>query len=395
MATLTPSAAESLRATLADLADDIIAAIPAEVPDYSRAMEGRFARGVRFGVEVALSRFVDVLAGEPPDPGPRDTYVQLGAGEYRAGRSLDALLAAYRVGARVAWRGFVEAGTKAGFAPDQLYDLGEAIFAYIDAISAESAAGFAEAQSEAAGESQRRRRALLRLLAQQPPAAEETVRAAAQSAGWTLPRLVAAVVAAESETPSEDVDAIAARLARRIGPGTLGAAVGTLAVVLLPDPEGPGRRKALESALAGEPASLGPAVPWQEAAASLRRAAAAYRLSVQGRLSQSGQSLVVADEHLPALLLAAEPALAAELVRSRLAPLDGLAAGPRERLAATLRAWLDRPGQVQAVAAALDVHPQTVRYRLKQLRELFGARLDDPEARFELALALRAADGVR
>ena len=103
----------------------------------------------------------------------------------------------------------------------------------------------------------------------------------------------------------------------------------------------------------------------------------------------------MADEHLPALLLAAEPALAADLARSRLAPLDSLAAGPRERLVATLRAWLDRPGQVQAVAAALDVHPQTVRYRLKQLRELFGTRLEDPEARFELSLALRAADGVR
>jgi DNA-binding PucR family transcriptional regulator len=30
-----------------------------------------------------------------------------------------------------------------------------------------------------------------------------------------------------------------------------------------------------------------------------------------------------------------------------------------------------------------------VRYRLRQLRELFGARLEDPEARFELSLALR------
>jgi DNA-binding PucR family transcriptional regulator len=87
--------------------------------------------------------------------------------------------------------------------------------------------------------------------------------------------------------------------------------------------------------------------------------------------------------------------LAAELARSRLAPLDALGPGPRERLAATLRAWLDRPGQVQAVAATLSVHPQTVRYRLKQLRELFGSRLEDPEARFELALALRAADAVR
>ena len=404
-ATLPPTGADALRATLPDLANDIIAAIAADVPGYARAMEGRFGQVVRFGVEVALNRFVDLLGGDPPDDsGPRDTYLRLGAGEYRAGRSLDALLKAYRVGARLAWRRFVEAGTRAGFPPDALYDLGEAIFAYIDEISAESAAGFAEAQSEAAGESQRRRRDLLRLLVQEPPAAEESVRTAAQSASWALPRLVAAVVAGEAEEPerADEVDAIAARLARRLGPGAVGAAVGEFAVVMMPDPDGPGRRKALDSALAGEIAALGPAVPWSEAAMSMRRAASAYRLAARGRLgaaSPAGQfgapTLVVADEHLPALLLAAEPALAADLARSRLAPLDTLAAGPRERLAATLRAWLDRPGQVQAVAAALDVHPQTVRYRLKQLRELFGSRLEDPEARFELSLALRAADGVR
>src|SRR3954469_25094387 len=192
---------DPLRAALPDLADDIIAAIATEVPDYSRAMEGRFARGVRFGVEVALSRFVDVLAGEKVEAGPRDTYVQLGAGEYRAGRSLDALLAAYRVGARLAWRRFVEAGTTAGLKPEQLYDLGEAIFAYIDEISAESADGYAEAQSEAAGESQRRRQELLRLLVQDTPPPPEAARPAARAAGWALPRLVAAVVAAEADQP--------------------------------------------------------------------------------------------------------------------------------------------------------------------------------------------------
>ncbi|MDX6703089.1 MAG: hypothetical protein QOF26_3315, partial [Baekduia sp.] len=53
------------------------------------------------------------------------------------------------------------------------------------------------------------------------------------------------------------------------------------------------------------------------------------------------------------------------------------------------RAWLDEPGQVSRVAERLGVHPQTVRYRMAQLRDLFGERLDDPEARFELALALR------
>ena len=119
---------------------------------------------------------------------------------------------------------------------------------------------------------------------------------------------------------------------------------------------------------------------------SLRRAAAAFRLAAGGGIDGP---LVVAEEHLATLLLAADRGLAADLAASRLAPLATLADGPRARLTETLRAWLDRPGQVQAVAAELGVHPQTVRYRVRQLRELFGTRLEDPEARFELSLALR------
>src|SRR4051812_316707 len=289
MATLIPPAADALRATLPDLADEIIAAIGAEVSDYARAMEGRFGRGVRLGVEIALRRFVDELAGEPPEASG-DTYVRLGAGEYRAGRTLNALLGAYRVGARVAWRGFGSAGTRAGFSPETLYALGDALFAYIDEISAESVAGFAEAQFQAAGESQRRRRALLRLLVQEPPASEEALRSAAQAAGWPLPRTLAALVTGEGEEP-EAADATAARLARRLGPGAIGADVGGTAVVMMPDPEGPGRRKTLEAAVGDGLAALGPAVAWPEAATSLRRAAAAYRLG-----HPADRTVVVAEE---------------------------------------------------------------------------------------------------
>ena len=85
----------------------------------------------------------------------------------------------------------------------------------------------------------------------------------------------------------------------------------------------------------------------------------------------------------------------ADLAARVLAPLQELRPKSAARLRETLRAWLDHPGQVQAVAERLHVHPQTVRYRLKQLRELFGARLEDPDSRFELSLALRAADAVR
>jgi DNA-binding PucR family transcriptional regulator len=36
------------------------------------------------------------------------------------------------------------------------------------------------------------------------------------------------------------------------------------------------------------------------------------------------------------------------------------------------------------------VHPQTIRYRVRRLEELFGDRLYDPDTRLELELALRA-----
>jgi hypothetical protein len=382
-AAVPPETADVLRPVLSGLADETIEAIAAEVPDYARAMEGEFGQAVRRGVEIAFQRFLDLVLDPRADVrSARAAYVDLGRGEYHAGRSLDALLAAYRVGARLAWRRFVETGREAGLAPEVLYDLGEAIFAYIDEISAESADGYAQEQSAAAGETQRRRQRLVRVLAEDPPASEEAIRTAAAAAGWTLPRRVAALVLDGAEGEAEDaLDAAAAALARRIGADAVGAADGARICVFVPDPAAPARKRGLQAALDGRRAALGPGVPWPRAATSLRRAASALALPHDG--------LIVAEEHLARLLLAADPALGAELAAARLAPLETLNAGQREKMETTLRAWLDRPGQVQAVAAALDVHPQTVRYRMTRLRELFGERLEDPEARFELGLALR------
>src|SRR5918995_2537958 len=242
-----PEAAGVLRPVLPGLADETIEAIAREVPDYARAMEGDFGQVVRLGVEVAFNRFVDLLASPEPQPGDSaGTYIELGRGEFHAGRSLDALLAAYRVGARLAWRRFVEAGVAGGLSAEAIYDLGEAIFAYIDELSAESAEGYAEEQTAAAGESERRRRRLVRVLAEDPPAGQEAVRTAAAAAAWTLPRAgVAALVAASSGdgAPGEaPLDSIAARLARRLGEGPTGPEALGAAVVFIPDPDAPGRR---------------------------------------------------------------------------------------------------------------------------------------------------------
>src|SRR5215216_2817260 len=389
-----PEAADVLRPVLPGLANEMIAAIAREVPGYARAMEGEFGQDVRLGVEVALNRFVDLLADPEPDAaGSRRTYVDLGRGEFQAGRSLDALLAAYRVGARLAWRRFVDAGVAGGLSPNAIYALGEAIFAYIDELSAESAEGYAEEQTAAAGESERRRRRLVRLLAQDPPPGNEALRTAAAALPWALPRGgLAALVAATADdgAPGEALlDSIATRLARRLGEGAIGAEAFGSAIVFVPDPDAPGRRRRLDAAIDDRAVALGPTVDWQLSWASAKRAVATQRLVVAGRLGGAASGLIVADDHLASLLLAADPRAAADLAQSRLEPLAQLPDGPRARLTETLAAWLDRPGQVQAVAAALDVHPQTVRYRVRQLRDLFGARLEDPDARFELALALR------
>jgi DNA-binding PucR family transcriptional regulator len=99
---------------------------------------------------------------------------------------------------------------------------------------------------------------------------------------------------------------------------------------------------------------------------------------------------VWAQEHLTTLLIERDPSLLAELAERRLAPLATATPAARERLLETLGAWLEHHGSVPDVARAIHVHPQTVRYRLNQLRGLFGDDLDDPEARFELLVVTRA-----
>src|SRR3954466_12484463 len=76
---LPPALATALRPALPELAQEMIAAIGREVPDYARPLEGPFGRALRVGVERALERFVDGI--EDPAAGGGG-----GGGAYRARR---------------------------------------------------------------------------------------------------------------------------------------------------------------------------------------------------------------------------------------------------------------------------------------------------------------------
>ncbi|HEX8857176.1 MAG TPA: helix-turn-helix domain-containing protein [Thermoleophilaceae bacterium] len=370
---LDPSVADALRPALPRLVGDVIAAVKAAVPMY----EGVLDSNVQRGVHQALDGFLELVAGgdEASLPG-RQVYVSFGRGESRNGRTLEALLTAYRAGAQVAWRGLAEEGERAGLEPRAMYTLAEAVFAYIDELSSASAEGFAREQSALAQERQERRRRMIELLLHDPRADPAQLEQAARAVPWDVPRRLAVVV-----FPEDAVRAVEPRL-----PGDALVAAGHgLATAVVPDPDAPKRRSDLERALRGHPAGIGSAVMPAAARRSAREAELAFGLAQAG----VEPAMVYARERLLDLMLAQDPELAAELARSALAPFDVLSPATRERLLGTLSAWLACHGSASAAAERLHVHVQTVRYRLDQVRDLLGSRLDDADGRLELQLALR------
>jgi PucR C-terminal helix-turn-helix domain len=376
--------ADVVEPELEAVTEEILATIGREVPEYARPLEGRFGRGLRTGVGEALRQFLALVRDPEAGRGPgREVYVQLGRGELRQGRTLDSLQAAYRVGARVAWRRLSLAGRRAGLDAEVLSVLAEAIFAYIDELSADSVEGYAEAQAEREDERRRRRRALAALLVREPPAEPADVQAAAQAAGWALPRGVAALACA-----TEDLGPVA----RRLPSDTLATVLDDVGCLLLPDPDGPGRGADLRRAAGAGRLAIGPAVAPAELRVSWSLALATLRAARAGALPAA--DLHVAEERLADLLLFEGSALLRRIAARRLSALEALKPKPAQRMRETALAFLRHRGSPTAMAKELHVHPQTARYRTARLRELLGDQLDDPNARFELELALRHLDAV-
>jgi hypothetical protein len=372
--------ADLIEPELPAITEEILATIARQVPEYRRPLEGGFGRGIRTGVNEALLQFVGLI--RDPDSGRRgrEVYVELGRGEQRAGRTLDSLQAAYRVGARVAWRRLAEAGQRQNLEPEPLTLLADAIFAYIDELSADSVDGYAEAQAAIEDLRRRRRQELSAVLLREPPADPADISATAAAAEWKLPKQLA--VAACSD---EELGAIAGRMPLEV----LVTIVEGRGCIVVPDPEGPGRREEIGRLAARVRLALGPAVEPALAARSWRLAK--MLLGLGATEAETDGRLLRAEDHLPELILAGNPTAAGLLAARRLAPLDGLTAKARERMRETAFAYVRHRGKAVAMAAELHVHPQTARYRLNRLRELFGDDLDDPDARFELELALRAS----
>ncbi|KUN49969.1 PucR family transcriptional regulator [Streptomyces olivochromogenes] len=370
-----------LRPFFTDIREEVVRAIKTEIPEYARPTDDTYMQVVRRGVEHALQGFLERMAQPDTDWEPvKETYRRIGRGEADEGRSLDSFQSALRLGARVTWRR-INALVDAELLPrNVLAAFGEALFLHLDEMAAATTAGYTEARLHRAGELQQRRARLLDLLTADPPASAEAISELAHTAGWPVPRALAVVAIDRGPRPAA---------ARPIVPPEFLARFDVQpAVLVVPDPEGPGRARAVSGALHGLRTAMGPTVALHEGARSLRWAAEALELVRRGILPDT--EMVRCQEHLATLLLFRDEALVDAMAERRLSPLERMRSPQRERLAETLLTWLQSGHNASEVAARLAVHPQTVRYRMRQLDELFGERLHDPTAQFEMQLALRA-----
>jgi len=380
----------ALRDGLPSVASQTLVAVMAEVPGYRVGFRGPMGESIKAAVQMAIGGFLKLAGGSSDvDPStPRRTTLEgayaLGRGEARAGRSMDALLAAYRVGARVSWRGLARNAAEAGLPASAMAEFAELLFAYIDELSAASVAGYNDELNTSGRVRERYRERLgQRLLA---GAAPDVLAAAAERAEWAPPGSLTAVLLPAAQVHgvlglvSPDTLLVTEDL-----PGSDGWVVEQpYALLLVPDVAGGGRRHLLR-VLDRRQAVVGPPRAWEDVRASYDRAVRTVALVAA---VPDTADPVDSEDHLVDLVVSADPEALADLRVRVLAPLAELGEATRERLAETLLCWLLHQGRRDEVAAALHVHAQTVRYRMQQVRELYGDRLMDERFVRELVVAL-------
>lgn len=383
--TLSDDLVDAIRDALPEIAKDTIAHVAGSVSQYS-GLPPDGMRDLAAGVQWALGGFLRLAAAsghpdQPADPAVAkvlDASYRQGRIEARTGRTADAVQAAYRIGARRAWRDVAAIAIDHGVDPTTIADMAELLFAYIDQLSAANVAGYTEELATTGRVREQRLHELgLALLRGEP---EATVIDKAAPLEWPVPTTLTVVL-----LPLGQVSTVVAGLPTHtlVLPASV-ADVETpdeVAVMLVPDASR--TRTALRRRLRSARATIGPERPWQQASQSLQRAALARRV-----LPDATSATVDTDERLVELLTHADASLVTELRAQVLAPLDGVRPGTRLRLEETLRSWLLHQGRREDVAADLNLHPQTIRYRMDQVKELFGESLRDPQRVLAITIAL-------
>jgi hypothetical protein len=299
---------------------------------------------------------------------------------------LDSVLTAYHIGGRIGWRAMVDEAR-----PDERAELdqvAEDVMAYIQTVTGAVASAYMEEQQHIYGEQRDARRTLTEALLAGPrddlggwPPVSQARRAGVHlSSGYLVLSLR---FGASSDEQAEGVSgAVAGRRKVRRVQAQLDRMAGEPVLTLLEADGGPvllpvGEDAAAEalgscgdlvaelSAAAGAPATAG--VAWGRGSDGVPDAGAEARdvLALALRLARPPGAYRLDDVLLE--FAVTHPADTANRLMAVLAPIDA-----RPDLVETLEQWYAADFDRRAAAAALNVHPNTLDYRLRRIAELTG-----------------------
>ncbi|MFG2001131.1 helix-turn-helix domain-containing protein [Spirillospora sp. NPDC048911] len=368
--------AEQLRADPGACTAEIVREIQRVVPEYARPADSPYGRRLHWLVRETARCFFDSLAPAETD-WQRLTGIYAATGKYEAqqGRDMEQLHTAMRVGGQVACRRFIEAAKRLDWPLLTLGQLIESLFVLLEKLAGAVSQGFAEANERIATERERVRGRLCELLVSDPPASREALADLAAAAGWPVPPAIA-VVAVRS--PAE-------RAAPALPATVLAEWYGPEPFLVVP---APAAEEVLDALGEGVRAAIGPAVPPDRGAVSFRWAR--RTLALVDREVIAERDVTRCMDHVAAHVVSLSEELLTIAVEARLGALGDLPPRQRVVFARTLLEYMKCRDNAVDTAERLTVHDQTVRYRIRRLKELMGDAIHDPEHRTELLLVLYA-----
>jgi purine catabolism regulator len=331
---------------------------------------------------------------------------QLGILQARSSQSVEPILNAYRIAARVAWDAILRAWRGHPEAtPEAIMVTANYVFAALDQVAAEVTKTYLHAREQHMQRGTRARARLFHALISD--SFDSDLELQKQALALNMPIAPTGYVAAvckliignrDGEQGGEALAEVAVSLP--MPPGAIHHATDpTTLVILWPAESAASVEGAREFVLSLQEEAVKRS---GTARARVRAGIGGYHAGlrgISGSYLEAQQAIEIGrklspeavvhrhDEVIPQLVLVQNPRLAERFVQHTLGRLLDLKTRNREQLLETLQAYL-ACGSVKDAAAALHLHRHTVLYRLDKLRELVGGDLDSPARLFRLQLAL-------
>lgn len=347
--------AERLAAHRETLDAAALTAIRARYPNAVRAMT---EAGAAAGLRQTTGLLIATLAGrnEEVQPEMRMLAEQLGARSADAELPVEQLSGTLRIYQREAWTVVGELVGEMELPADAVMALAISSLGFADGFTHLALESYAAADARRSARRIGARQSLLTtLLAGHPEPASLAPRA--EACGWHLPGRARVAVRHEG-SERWPADALAGQWAQ-------------YEVAILTDLRPNAQRWA-----------CGPEVELSMLPTSLDAAVRMFALPTDAWPAMWEDCLID-------LVLTGDRVAGAAFATDILEPLARASARQREWLYDTLEAWLDHRGSPTRIAEIQHLHPQSVRYRIAQLRKIFGDGLDDLDTRFRLKVALQ------